>query len=272
MGKHVCVESEELLDVGIGAFQKIMNGSKKSGVAGVQEKDQIGQANGEAHVVCYYDAGDAELELEALNKVADAASHDGIDHGGGLVVKDGLGLGGQRAGDGDAAPLAGGEAGGQQMNGFARADQVEQAGNELLNLVLLQTALFAQREGDVFADGEGVEERAVLEDHGDVLADFLEASLIERGNVLAVDANAARVCLEEAEENAQGNGLPYPAAAEDAEGLAAAVVETDLVEDFAVAEADGDFFEIDEGWSGRRRRRVAFGLGLGNGLGDLRGG
>jgi hypothetical protein len=56
-----------------------------------------------------------KLKLEALDEIADAARHDGIDHGGGLVVEDRLRLGGQRTGDGDAALLAGGEARRQEV-------------------------------------------------------------------------------------------------------------------------------------------------------------
>ena len=39
-----------------------------------------------------------------------------------------------------------------------------------------EVAALAQGEGDVFADGDGVEERAVLEDHGDLAADLLQSA------------------------------------------------------------------------------------------------
>ena len=50
--------------------------------------------------------------------------------------------------------------------------------DDLLNLVFGEIAAFAEGEGDVFADGEGVEERAILEDHGDFAADGLHLLLV----------------------------------------------------------------------------------------------
>ena len=37
---------------------------------------------------------------------------------------------------------------------------------------------FAQREGDVFADGERIEQRAILKDHRDFLADALQLRFV----------------------------------------------------------------------------------------------
>ena len=67
------------------------------------------------------------------------------------------------------------------------ADHLEQAVDDLLNLVFGELAALAQREGDVFADGDRVEERAVLEDHGDLAADVLQLLLGEAADVFAGD-------------------------------------------------------------------------------------
>ena len=47
------------------------------------------------------------MPLEAQHEVAQMVGHNGVDHGGGLVVQDALRLGGQRARDGDRAFVAG---------------------------------------------------------------------------------------------------------------------------------------------------------------------
>ena len=70
-GEDVRVQVEELLDVGIGAVHELLDGTEEAGGAGVEEKYQVGEAHGEAHVVCDDDAGDAQLELEALDEIAD---------------------------------------------------------------------------------------------------------------------------------------------------------------------------------------------------------
>ena len=57
-----------------------------------------------------------------------------------------------------------------------------------------------ERKGDIFEDGERIEERARLEDHGDAAAKLFKLGFGEVGDVLAVDEDAAGVGLEEAEE------------------------------------------------------------------------
>jgi pyruvate/2-oxoglutarate dehydrogenase complex dihydrolipoamide acyltransferase (E2) component len=77
-----------------------------------------------------------------------------------------------------------------------------------------------------------------LEDHGDVLANFLKTALVEAGDVLTIDADAARIGLEEAEEKTQGDRFADAAAAQDTERLSAANVKADPVENLTVAESN----------------------------------
>ena len=55
-----------------------------------------------------HDGGFAEFFLELEDEVGHVGGHDGIDHGGGLVVEDGVGIFGEGAGNGDGALGAGG--------------------------------------------------------------------------------------------------------------------------------------------------------------------
>ena len=77
-----------------------------------------------------------------------------------------------------------------------------------------------QREQDVLGDGEGIEERAGLEHHGDFLADAAQFGFGEIGDVLVGHDDAALVGLEEAHDMAEGHGLADAAAADDGHGFA----------------------------------------------------
>ncbi len=69
----------------------------------MQEENQVSEPLGKAHIVGNHNAGLAQMLLENLDQVAEAASDNGIDHGGGLVVKHNLRLSGECAGDGHGA-------------------------------------------------------------------------------------------------------------------------------------------------------------------------
>ncbi len=65
----------------------------------------------------------------------------------------------------------------------------EQPGHLLLDLLLVEVAALAQRKGHVFPHAEGIEKRAVLEDHGDALANSPQTLFVEVRDLLAFDAN-----------------------------------------------------------------------------------
>ncbi len=192
------------------------------------------------------DTGETKLKLEALDEISDESGDKRIDHGGGFVIENGAGLSSKGTRDGDAPLLSGGEAGWQGVAQIGSIDEFEHAGDELLDLVFFEVACLAQREGDIFADGEGVKECAVLEDHGDIVANLLKSALVHSGHFPALHKNGAGVWFEETKENAQGDGFTDAAAAEDAEGLATRNVEADVVEDHMRTESDGDIAELDE--------------------------
>src|SRR5919112_56627 len=93
-------------------------------------------------------------------------------------------------------------------------DEAEHPAHLLLHLVLGH-ALLVQAVGDVVVDRERVEERALLEDHPDLLAHGHHLGLGVLGDVLAVNDDAARVGLEEAENQLDGRRLAAARAAED---------------------------------------------------------
>jgi hypothetical protein len=119
-----------------------------------------------------------------------------------------------------------------------------------------------QAVGDVVVDGERVEERALLEDHPDLLAHAHHLGLRVLGDVFAVHEDAPRVGLEQAQYEVDDGGLAAARAAEDDLRLAAVDEEADAVEDDAVVEGEDYVAELD----GRDGALVVVHLGEG-GLG-----
>ena len=209
----------------------------------MEEEHQVSEPLGKAHVVGNHDGGESKLALEPLDEVAEVAGDDGVDHGGGLVVEHDLGLGCKGAGNGHSALAAGREAGRQNIHHILGADQAYQPVHQLQYLVLGQVAALTQREGHVFAHAQGIEERAVLKDHGDSLADAAHTLFVQIGNLLAFDANGALIRLEEAHQHAQGDRLAHAAAAQDAEGLAAIHIEAHVLQNRAAIKRDAHMAE-----------------------------
>ena len=136
---------------------------------------------------------------------------------------------------------------GERVRHVFSADHADEPVDDLNDLVFDQAAALAQGEGHVFADAHGIEERAVLEDHGDALADGAHVFFGVSVDLFAINADGADLGLEEAHEDAQGNRFSYAASAEDAESFTSIYVEAHVVENFAVVEPDGDVCEGDQG-------------------------
>ena len=120
----------------------------------MQEEDHVGQALGKAHIVGDHDAGLAQMALEDLDQVAEAAGNDGIDHGGWLVVQHNLRLPGEGSSNGHGALAACREAGRQRFHHIFGAHYIDQLGNLLLYLLLAEAAVLTQRKGHVLAHAE----------------------------------------------------------------------------------------------------------------------
>ena len=95
-------------------------------------------------------------------------------------------------------PFPGIELEGEFDGAIFEIDEAEHAAHFRLDL-LLGHALLVQAVRDVVVDRERVEERALLEDHADLLAHGHHLRLRVVRDVLAVNDDAARVGLQEAE-------------------------------------------------------------------------
>ena len=90
--------------------------------------------------------------------------------------------------------------------------------------------IISQLEGkqDVFADGERIEERPGLKDHGYFLANRAELGLGEIGNVLIGNDYAARIRLQKAHDVPQAHGLTDTASSDDGQRLAGIHMKIDI--------------------------------------------
>src|SRR6516162_4894344 len=153
------------------------------GTGFMQKHDAVGQFLGQAHIVRHHDAGELELVFELLDEVAEQGSHQRVHHGGGLVVENAFRLRSQGTCNRHAAFHPGGKIGGQKIAHGFYAYHFQQAIHDLVDLGFIQVAALAQRKGHIFADGQRIEQCAVLEYHGHLLADTLQVIFFVIGDV-----------------------------------------------------------------------------------------
>src|SRR5919198_3576959 len=210
----------------------------------VDDRVLRGQVLDVVHLVRDEDRGDV-LEVAQLDRqLADGARGRRVQSRRRLVEHDDLRAADERPRDSDAPPHAPRELDRHLVDGVLEVDEAEHAADLLLDL-LLGHALLVQAVGDVVVDRTKVEERALLEDHADLLPDAHHLGLRVFGDVLAVYEDAARVGLQEAEDELDGRGLAAARAAEDDLGLTPAHLEAETVEDDAVVEREGHVPELD---------------------------
>src|SRR5438270_4251603 len=118
----------------------------------MQKDDAISQLLGQTHIVSYHNAGELELLFELLDKVAEQLCHERIDHGCRLVIQDALRLRRKGARNRYTALHAGGKVRRQKIAHGLYAYHVQQAVDNLVNLLLIQIMALAQRKSHVFTD------------------------------------------------------------------------------------------------------------------------
>lgn len=117
--------------------------------------------------------------------------------------------------------------------------QIHSAEAEIDALALLGFALVGEqveRQTDVLVHRRGVDERASLENHADVLADAL--ALLERQRCVAdvVEHDVARIGCVQSDERFQQYGLARTAATDDKVGLTGLELDRNVVEDGSAVE------------------------------------
>src|SRR2546423_4477504 len=184
----------------------------------------------------------AQLDCE----FADGSRRRRVEAGGRLVEQDYLRAADERARDADSPAHAARKLNRHLVNSVFEVYEAEHSPDLLLDL-LFGDALLVQTVRDVVVDRERVEERALLEDHTDLLSDAHHLGLRVVRDVFAVNEYATLVGLQKAEDEFYRGRLAAARAAEDDLGLAFAHLEAHAVEDDAVVERERHVAELDGG-------------------------
>jgi hypothetical protein len=169
----------------------------------------------------------------------------GVEFAGRFIVEEELGIGDEGAGDGGAFFHAAGEFAWVAVFVVLEVDEFEFLADDFGDFGGRLEAMFAEVEADVFADGEGPEECAGLEDHGHAV--FVGDA---RGlDGFAVEEDFAGVGAFEADEVFEEDAFAAAAGSHDDEYFAGVDVEVETFEDVLAAEAavEAADLEIDAG-------------------------
>src|SRR5690606_6239237 len=191
--------------------------------------------NGETgtDIVRHHDRCHPEFGLQLPDQVDYRIYREWVEPGGRLIVEYYLRIGDDRAcyPDSFAHPT-------RDLAGEARHDLVgvefhegELLPYQLLDPRLREPGMFPQRERDILIDGQGVEERGVLEDHPESAPDLVRLHEAQLGDLLAEDPNLSTIRDEETEYQLQDRRLADPRFTEDHQRLAGHDAEVEAAQD-----------------------------------------
>ncbi len=149
------------------------------------------------------------------------------------------------AGEADAFFHAATQFGRVAIVDVGQTDKLEGLVDELGDLFSGEAGVLQQVEGDVFFDGEGVEEGGLLEDHADAV--LLQVVFDRSGAGDAVQGDFTVVRGGESGDDAQEAGFSGAGGSDEGEGFAGIEREADVLQDGGVVVGFGDVGELEEG-------------------------
>ena len=175
-------------------------------VAGGFVEAKIGEAKGVLHAMGGEERTYVLQIAAAEDERDDGLRSDGIEASGGRIVEDHGRTIYQGAGDGNAAAHSAGKLGGIFFEGLLELDEAECFADALVDFGFVHGFL-AEAEGNVVRDGEGIEERAFLEDEADLAAEIQQLGFGHFAYVVAHDEDLAGIGMNEASGEAHDQGL-----------------------------------------------------------------
>src|SRR5712671_142991 len=121
------------------------------------------------------DNGHAEGLFEFEDELIDAGGDNGIESGRRFVEEKNFGVHGKSASDSGTFFHAATELRRHVVLETLQSNLLEFETQHDFNGGFLEASVFAERQGNVFADGHGAEERATLKGHANFLADFIHS-------------------------------------------------------------------------------------------------
>lgn len=196
----------------------------------VFEADDTGAALDHALVMGDEDEGLA-LAIEVVEEVEDFFAGFGVEVASGFVGEDDERAVGESAGDGNALLLAAGELVGSVIEAVVESDLGGKFCGDFPHFFIGGPAVI-HGDGDVFSDGELLDEVVGLKDEAEVaIAGSGEVVVVEGGDVLAAEEVVARSGLIQAAEDVEEGGLAAAGGAHDADIFASIDVEADATQD-----------------------------------------
>src|SRR5579859_6882174 len=213
---------------------------------GLRVEMKIGQSKTVLKAMGGEERSDTVDIAQAEDEADDGLRGDRVEAGGGGIVEDDGRTCDQGAGDGYATAHAAREVGGKRIEGVSELHEAEDLADARFDFVGVDT-VFVKAIGDVFSDGERVEERAFLKDEANLAADAEEFGFGDAGNVLAENADAAGIGAKEAGSEFKEKGFAGAGFAEEDHGFAFLGGEGDATENFAFGETEADIIELNGG-------------------------
>jgi len=205
---------------------------------------KIGESETVLQTVRGHERGDAVNVAQAKDERDDGLRCDGIEAGGRGIVEHNGRAGDEGPGDGDTAPHAAGELGGQHVRGVLKLDEAEHFLDFGLDNVL-GGAVFFEAIGHVFAYSERIEERTFLKDEADLAAELKKFVLRFAGNVLPHGADYSLIRTKEACGEFQSESFARAGFPEKDKRFFRLCRKGETTKNGALVEAEPDIFKID---------------------------
>ena len=216
--------------VGIG--QQRIRSPLREHAAFIEDIRAVANAQGLADVVVGNQHSDAAV-LQVAHDALDLADRNRVDAGERFVEQHQARLGGQRAGDLDAAALAAGQARADLVGDVVDLQFVEQVGQLALAAGLVEVGAQLQHQPHVVGDAELAEHRRLLRQ----VADAVLGARVHRfgGDVLAVEDDLAGIGRDQADDHVEARGLAGAVRAEQADDFAGVERQAEVADDLARA-------------------------------------
>ena len=191
-------------------------------------------------------------------QLKDRAGGVRVESGGGFVTEEVARIGSEGAGDGDALLLAAGELCGIGGGLLFKSDHLQKPQRFLTGFRASDPGDL-QREGDIPQNAALFQKVEALEDHGDLPAHFQKRGAGKRGNILAVDDDAAGGRTLQKIDAADERALARAGQADNPENFAVLYGEIDVLQRFHIAGGGGigftQLFQYDH-WMGFLSEKV----------------
>ena len=187
---------DELLDDGVDGVFDFVDGAVGDDRAFEEHRDVVGHHVDRLQIVRDDDGGAVEFLAQADDRVGDQVRDDRIEPGRRLVVQHELGAGYDRAREARSLEHAARKVAWHRVIGMSEADALERVFDRFADLRVGAMRVLAQRQRDVLADRQAVEQRRELERERDRFADLVERAFGHMADVVVanVDVSGRSVC------------------------------------------------------------------------------